>query len=310
MERRKLGRTGLELSAVGYGASPLGNAFGTIDVAEGHRSVHRAIDLGINLFDTSPYYGRTLSETVLGEALAGRRDEVLLSSKVGRYGMDEFDFTPKTILSGLEASLKRLKTDHLDLVIAHDIEFVPLGPILAETIPALLKAKEQGKVRAVGVSGLPLVVLHRALDGAPLDFVLSYCHYTLYDTTLEDELARVATERGIGLINAAPLGMGLLTRSGPPDWHPAPEALKRACTEAVALAETLGADISASLGLAFSVSAPFVASTIVGMPTVAEVEANVRSATSPVDPALLAEVQAMLAPVSDMTWPSGLPENQ
>ena len=308
MERRKLGRTGLELSVLGYGASPLGNSFGPIDVAEGRRSVHRAIDLGINLFDTSPYYGLTLSETVLGEALAGRRDEILLCSKVGRYGRDEFDFTPKSILPGLEASLKRLKTDHLDLVIAHDIEFAPLGPILADTIPALLKAKEQGKVRAVGVSGLPLVALHRAIDGASLDFVLSYCHYTLYDTTLSDELARVAAERGIGLMNAAPLGMGLLTKGGPPDWHPAPEALKLACTEAVALCDIRGADISA-LALAFSVAAPFVASTIVGMPTVAEVEANVRAATTPVDPGLVAEVQAILAPVSDMTWPSGLPEN-
>ncbi len=308
MERRKLGRTGLELSVLGYGASPLGNSFGPIDVAEGHRSVHRAIDLGINIFDTSPYYGRTLSETVLGEALAGRRDEILLCSKVGRYGLNEFDFTPKTILPGLEASLRRLKTDHLDLVIAHDIEFVPLGPVLAETIPALLKAKEQGKVRAVGVSGLPLPLLHRAIDGSELDFVLSYCHYTLYDTTLEDELARVASERGIGLINAAPLGMGLLTEPGPPDWHPAPEALKRACTEAVALCETQRVDI-AVLALAFSLSAPFVATTIVGMPTVAQVEANARAAESPIDPGLLAEVQAILAPVSDMTWPSGLPEN-
>jgi L-galactose dehydrogenase len=308
VERRTLGRTGLELSVLGYGASPLGNSFGPIDVAEGHRSVRRAIDLGINLFDTSPYYGKTLSETVLGEALAGRRDEVLLSSKVGRYGLNEFDFSPKTILPSLEASLKRLKTDHLDLVIAHDIEFTPLGPTLAETIPALLKAKEQGKVRAVGVSGLPLVALHRAIDGSDLDFVLSYCHYTLYDTTLEDELAVVCVEKGIGLLNAAPLGMGLLTEPGPPDWHPAPEALKRACTEAVALCETLGADIS-RLALAFSVSAPFVASTIVGMPTVAEVEANVRAAGTQLDPGLLAEVQSILAPVSDMTWPSGLPEN-
>jgi L-galactose dehydrogenase len=298
----------LEVSIVGYGASPLGNAFGPIDVAEGHRSVQRAIELGVNLFDTSPYYGKTLSETVLGEALVGRRDEILLCSKVGRYGLDEFDFTPKTILPGLEASLKRLKTDRLDLVIAHDIEFAPLGPILAETIPALLKAKEQGKVRAVGVSGLPLKCLHRAIDGAPLDFALSYCHYTLYDTTLEDDLGQVVTERGIGLLNAAPLGMGLLTEPGPPEWHPAPEALKRACLEAVALCETRGADI-ASLALAFSARAPFVASTIVGMPTIAEVEANVRAAASPPDPGLLAEVQSILAPVSDMTWPSGLPEN-
>jgi L-galactose dehydrogenase len=308
VERRKLGRTGLELSILGYGASPLGNAFGPIDVAEGHRSVHRAIDLGINVFDTSPYYGKRLSETVLGEALAGRRDEILLCSKVGRYGLDEFDFSPKTVLASLEASLKRLRTDRLDMVIAHDIEFVPLGPVLSETIPALLKAKEQGKVRAVGVSGLPLAALHRAIEGAPLDFVLSYCHYTLYDTTLEDDLVPLARERGLGLINAAPLGMGLLSKNGPPDWHPAPDALKLACTEAVALCETRGADIAA-LALAFSASAPFVATTIVGMPTVAEVDANARSAGLRPDPGLLAEVQTILAPVSDMTWPSGLPEN-
>jgi L-galactose dehydrogenase len=308
VERRKLGRTGMELSVLGYGASALGNEFGPINVVEAHRSVHRAIDLGINIFDTSPYYGRTLSEMVLGEAMAGRRNEVYLCSKVGRYGKADFDFTPKTILSGLEGSLHRLKTDHLDLVIAHDIEFQPLGPILADTIPALLRAKEQGKVRAVGVSGLPLAVLRRALEGAPLDFVLSYCHYTLNDTTLGTELAPFATERGAGLINAAPLSMGLLTNVGPPEWHPAPEALKAAAREAAALCKGMGADLP-TLALAFAMSAPFVATTIVGMPTVAEVEANVRTASQPIDAGLLAEVRAVFAPVADLTWPSGLPEN-
>jgi L-galactose dehydrogenase len=298
----------MELSVLGYGASPLGNEFGPIDVAEAHRSVQTAIDLGINVFDTSPYYGRTLSETVLGEALGNRRDEVLLSSKVGRYDKAGFDFTPATILPGLEASLKRLKTDHLDLVIAHDIEFQPLGPILADTIPALLKAKEQGKVRAVGVSGLPLAVLLRAMEGAPLDFVLSYCHYTLNDTTLETRLAPLAARRGIGLINAAPLSMGMLTDAGPPEWHPAPEELKRAARLAVKYCRSMHTHLHA-LGMAFALAAPFVATTIVGMPTVAQVEANARSAEAPIDAALLAEVRAIFAPVADLTWPSGLPEN-
>jgi L-galactose dehydrogenase len=102
--------------------------------------------------------------------------------------------------------------------------------------------------------------------------------------------------------------MGLLTRQGPPDWHPAPEALKSACTQAAALCDTRGLDI-ATLALAFSASAPFVTSTIVGMPTVAQVEANVHAVSTRPDPALLADVRAILAPVSDMTWPSGRPEN-
>ena len=305
MDRRELGRTGLVVSKLGFGAATLGGEYGPIDEAEGHRSVRAAIDLGINFFDVAPYYGRTRAETVLGEALDGVRDRVVLATKVGRYGKADFDFRPATVLSGLDASLQRLRTDRVDLIYVHDIEFGDLDRIIDETLPALERARAQGKVGAIGVSGLPLSTLLAAVERGRLDVVLSYCHYTLADTTFEFGLAPAATARGVGLVNASPLGMGLLTPAGPPDWHPALAILKAACREAAVHCNARGADL-ADLGLRFALRAPFVASTLVGMSTVAEVERNVRAASGEIDTELLGEVESILRPVAGMTWPSGI----
>ena len=114
MQYRKLGKTGLNVSVIGYGASPLGNAFGEVAPQQGIAAVHRAIDQGINLFDVSPYYGLTLAETRLGEALERHRERVILMTKCGRYGMNEFDFSRKRIRRSVEESLARLRTDHVD----------------------------------------------------------------------------------------------------------------------------------------------------------------------------------------------------
>src|SRR5271163_3149024 len=97
MEYTMLGRTSLRVSKLGFGGSPLGNEFGAADPAEGERAVHCAIDLGINYFDVAPYYGRTLAETRLGAALAGRRDQVVLATKCGRYDVASFDFSARRI---------------------------------------------------------------------------------------------------------------------------------------------------------------------------------------------------------------------
>lgn len=304
MELRELGRTGLKVSVLGYGASPLGGEFGPIDEAEGIRSVHRALDLGINFFDTAPFYGRTRSETVLGQALEGRRDRVVLASKVGRYGKTEFDFRPETVLNGLDESLRRLRTDHIDVVYVHDIEFGEHEPIASETIPALERARQAGKVGAIGVSGLPLAVLRRMIEAVPLDLVLSYSHYHLADTRLVEELLPAVEARGIGLVNAAPLAMGLLTQPGPPDWHPAPDTLKQACRSAAEFCRGRGVDL-ADLALAFALQAPRVHSTVVGMPSVSQVERNVEASRRPADPTLLGEILEILRPVSGQTWPSG-----
>jgi L-galactose dehydrogenase len=173
MEHRKLGRTDLELSVLGFGGAPLGDEYGTIDPGEGERAVHEAIDRGINFFDVAPYYGRTLAEERMGKALAGKRDQIVLSTKCCRYDIDGFDFSYERVLSSIDESLQRLRTDHVDILIVHDIEFGDRRQVMEEAIPAARKVQESGKARYVGISGLPLKVLRDVAAAAPVDLILS-----------------------------------------------------------------------------------------------------------------------------------------
>jgi L-galactose dehydrogenase len=306
---RPLGRTGLQVSILSYGASPLGSVFRPIDEAEGVRTIHTALDLGINFIDVSPFYGLTRAETVLGRALATiPRDRYLLATKVGRYGQDEFDFSAARVTASVDESLRRLRVEHVDLIQCHDIEFGSLDQVVHETLPALLKVREQGKARFIGITGYPLAIYPRVLDQLPVDTVLSYCHYTLNDSSLVTLLPYLQ-EKGAGIINASPLAMGLLTERGAPDWHPAPELLKAACAKAAAHCRAEGVDI-AQLALQFSVSHPAIGTTLVGTASPKNLRKNVAWIAQSPDPRLLDEVQAILAPARNMTWPSGRPENQ
>ncbi len=308
---RELGKTGLQVSVLGYGASPLGNEFGTADVAEGVRAVHRAIDLGVNYFDVSPYYGRTLAETRLGEALAGHRESVILATKGGRYDKeypDGFDFSGERLEASVDESLQRLKTDRIDVYQLHDIEFAHRDRIIGEALPALYRLKERGKIRFVGITSYALGLLEDVAGQAPVDTILSYCRYNLMDTTLDRSLAPLAAEQGIGLINASPLHMRVLTREGAPDWHPAPDPVQAVGRRVADLCRDRRVDI-ADLALQFAFSYDRVATTLVGMSKVRHVESNVAAVGKTPDPDLLAEVQAMIAPVAGVCWQSGLPEN-
>lgn len=308
MRTRSLGKTGLQVSALSYGASSLGGVFGPIDESEGIRTVHTAIDLGINFIDVSPYYGLTKAETVLGKALASvPRDAYTLATKVGRYGEDRFDFSAARVTASVDESLKRLGVETIDLIQCHDIEFGSLDQVVEETIPALRRLQEQGKVRFIGITGYPLKIFREVLARTSVDTILSYCRYSLNDTAL-DGLIPFPQEKQVGIINASPLSMGLLTERGTPDWHPAPEALKAACRQAAAHCRARGTDI-AKLALQFAVAHPAIATTLVGTANSEILRKNVAWIDSPPDPELLAEVQAILKPVQDMTWPSGRPEN-
>jgi L-galactose dehydrogenase len=309
MEYRKLGQTDLNLSVVGFGSATLGNVFGDIDVGEGLRAVHFAVDSGINFFDSSPYYGTTLSETRLGEALAGRRERVILATKCGRYGFDDFDFSAKRVIASMDESLRRLQTDYIDLFQVHDVEFGDVQQIIHETLPALRQLQQQGKARYIGVTGYPPRLLRRIAEATPVDSILTYCHYNLLNTDMDGVLTAFAQGRGIGLINASGLCMGLLTEHGPPDWHPAPPQVRDAGKKAAEFCRSHGADLP-EVALRFCLDHPYISSTLIGMATVSQVETGLKLLQSTTDKALLDQVEAILAPVFNYVWPSGRPENQ
>jgi aryl-alcohol dehydrogenase-like predicted oxidoreductase len=309
MEYRKLGQTDLDLSLVGFGTSPLGGAFGSIDAAEGMRAVHLAVDSGINFFDSSPFYGLTLAETRLGEALVGRRQRVLVATKCGRYGMTDFDFSAKRVLASMDESLRRLQTDYVDLFQVHDVEFGDVQLIIEETLPALRLLQQQGKTRYIGITGYPLTVLRRIADAAPVDSILSYCHYDLMNTQMDEALTLFAQVHGIGLINAAALHMGILTEPGPQPWHPAPPKVREAGKKAAEFCRSQGVDI-ADVAMRFCLDHPYVSSTLVGLGSTRQVEASLKPLKTVTDHELLRKLQTIVAPAFNYAWPSGRPENQ
>jgi L-galactose dehydrogenase len=310
LQYRTLGSTGLKVSVLGYGASPLGSVFRDIDEADGIRTVHTAIELGINFIDVSPYYGATKAETVLGKALRTLpREKYILATKVGRYGphIPDFDFSAKRVTASVDESLARLNVSHVDLIQCHDIEFGSIDQVISETLPALEKIKHAGKARFIGITGLPLSIFPKVIDQAKVDTILSYCRYSLNDTGLETLLPYLQ-QKGVGVISGSPLSMGLLTQRGAPTWHPAPPAIKAACAKAAEHCKTRGVDIS-QLALQFSLSNPAIATTLVGTASSENLRKNVAWIATAPDTTLLKEVRDILAPIANQTWPSGRPEN-
>ena len=310
MQYRELGRTGLKVSYIAYGGSSLGNAFREIDEAEGIRSVHVALDNGINLIDTAPYYGALKAETVLGKALKGvARDRYYLATKVARYGLEakDFDFSAERVTRSVDESLERLGVDYVDFIQIHDIEFGHLDQIIHETIPALRKVQAAGKARFVGVTGLHVWCLERVVREAEVDQIQSYCHYNLHDDALAGLLPAL-TEKGIGVFSSAPISMRLLSNDGPPAWHPAGAEIRARCAEAAALCKSRGVELG-KLALQFAVANPAIHTNILGTASPARVVQNLRDAEEPMDKELLGEVLGILQPIHNRSWFSGLEEN-
>jgi L-galactose dehydrogenase len=305
---KTLGKTGLKVSVIGFGASPLGGEFGSVDPAEGRRAVNRAIECGINYFDVAPYYGRTLAESRLGEYLERKREKIILTSKACRYDITDFEFSEKRVMQSIDESLKRLRTDYVDLYQVHDVEYGRFDQVIGETIPAMFKLKKQGKIRFVGITGYPLTPLRKVAEAADVDTVLTYCRYNLMDRTMDDIITPVVRRKGIGLINASPLHMRVLTDKGAPNWHPAPKEVFEAAREAAMLCRRHEATI-AELAMQFALAHEDVAVTLVGMSKVHHVDANVAIVGTEPNAALLAEVLETIEPVANICWKEGLPEN-
>ena len=307
MEKNKLGKTGLEISKLSFGASSLGAVFHDIKEAEGIQAVYTAIDEGLNFIDVSPYYGHLKAETVLGKALKELpRDKYFLSNKVGRYGKDgvnTWDYSGKRATDSVYESMERLNIDYIDLINVHDIEFADLQQVVDETLPALVALREKGVVGHVGITDLQLENLQWVIDhSAPgtVESVLNFCHHCLNDDKLVDFLDYFE-ERGIGVINASPLSMGLLSQRGAPDWHPAPKPLMEACKRAAQHCASKNYPIE-KLAIQFSVSNPRIASTLFSSANPENVKRNARWANEPIDWDLVAEVRDIIGDQQRVSW--------
>jgi L-galactose dehydrogenase len=311
IQTRPLGKTGIDLPILSFGASSLGAEFRQISLDEAMLSTRTALDLGMNFIDTSPFYGRGMSEILLGLGLQGvPRDSYLLGSKLGRYSDIHFDFSAKRVEESVHISLQRLKTDHLDILLMHDPEFVSLPQLWEETLPAALRLKEQGKIRALGFSCYPLKTFHTLLDQMEdqIDCVLSYNRYTLQNTSFVTEILPRLEAKGIGAMNAGPFSARLLTDAELPDWLKEPEEVKSAARRAAKLCSEHGVDI-AQLAIQFSCEHPGLATTIAGSANPKNIRKWADWLASPIDRALLDEVIAIFEPVKDIGHLEGLPEN-
>jgi aryl-alcohol dehydrogenase-like predicted oxidoreductase len=310
MEYRELGHTGLMVSVVGYGTAPLGDMFGANEEDNALQSAYRALDAGINFFDSSPFYGNGLAEERLGKVLRGRRDEIIVGTKAGRYGPEEFDFSADRIRRGFEDSLRLLGTDYVDILQLHDVEFVDLEGPMGEGYGELVRLRDAGMCRFIGMTGYPTAMTRRVMTGCDLDVTLSYAHNTLLDDCLTTEIVPLAQEIGVGVINAAAVALGLLTEAGPPP-HIAEvvgEEILAAARRAVEVCRDRGANVS-FLANQYSIQRSDCATTLIGTAKQRHLDSAVAAVDQPIDEDLLAEVLGAIGPDRGRHWMSGLAQN-
>ena len=307
MQYHEIGKTGMKVSSLGFGASSLGGVFHDLKEKQGIEAVFTAIESGINFIDVSPYYGYYKAETVLGKALKDiERDKYYLSTKVGRYGengKNSWDYSAKRVTASVYESMERLNVDYLDIINVHDIEFADLHRVVDETLPALVKLKEEGVVKHVGITDLQLENLKWVIDRVPegtVESVLNFCHYCLCDDKLADFLDYFE-QKGVGIINASPLSMGLLTERGVPDWHPAPKSLIEACAKAAEYCKTKNFPIE-KLAMQFSVSNDRIATTLFSTTNAENVKKNIDSINEPIDWDLVKEVRDIIGDQQRVSW--------
>ena len=304
----EIGKTGMVVSNLGFGASSLGGVFRGIREDEAIKAVFTAVENGINFIDVSPYYGHLKAETVLGKALKDiPRDKYYLSTKVGRYGKDgvnTWDYSAERAKASVYESMERLNIDHIDLINVHDVEFTDLKKVAEETLPALVELREEGVVSHVGITDLQPENLKWLVENTPegtIESILNFCHYCLNDDLLLDYLD-FFEERGIGIINASPLSMGLLSQRGTPDWHPAPEALKEACARAAAYCTEHGYPIE-KLAVQYSTSLnPRIATTLFSSANPENVLKNISYVNEPLDMEMVAKVREIIGDQMRVRW--------
>jgi aryl-alcohol dehydrogenase-like predicted oxidoreductase len=309
VEYRQLGGSGLKVSAIGLGGNTFGDA---ADEAQTLRIVNRALDLGVNLIDTADRYSRGVSETFIGKAVAGRRREALIATKVrGKMGEHPNDegLSRKHIMDGVEDSLRRLDTDYIDLYQAHQVD---LQTPIYETLSALDRLVQQGKVRYIGCSNFAAWQICEALWTADrknlTPFVSVQPHYNIFARAIERELLPFCRQYGIGIIPYSPLADGLLTgKYRPGEAPPAdsragrnPQMRSQLSDENLGKVDRLSRwakerdHTVGELALAWLLSRPEVSTIIAGATKPEQVEANARAAEWVISESDLAEIDRAL----------------
>ena len=307
MKYYEIGKTGMKVSALSFGTSSLGGVFHEINENRALDAVYTAVDNGMNFIDVSPYYGHYKAETVLGKALPNiDRGKYYLSTKVGRYGKDgvnTWDYSARRAKESVYESLERLHIDYIDLINVHDVEFSDLNQVINETLPALCELREEGVVKHVGITDLQPENLQFIIDRVPqgtVESVLCFCHYCLNDDMLIDYFDYFEN-KGIGIINASPFAMGLLSKRGVPDWHPAPKALVEACQKATEHCEAKGYPIE-KLAIQYAISNPRIATTLFSSANPDNVKKNIQYVEEPIDWQLVKEVQDIIGDQKRTRW--------
>lgn len=307
MKYNEIGKTGMKVSALSFGASSLGSVFRSTREEEALEAVYTAIEGGMNFIDVSPYYGHYKAETVLGKALKNiPREKYYLSTKVGRYGKDgvnTWDYSAKRAQESVYESMERLNIDHIDLINVHDVEFADLNQVVNETLPALVELRDKGVVSHVGITDLQLENIKWVIEHSPkgtVESVLNFCHYCLCDDKIVDFLD-FFEENEVGIISASPLSMGLLSQRGVPDWHPAPKPLVEVCKKAARHCTAKGYPIE-KLAMQFALSNDRIATTLFSSANPENVKKNLAFIEEPIDWQLVKEVREIIGDQQRVSW--------
>ena len=297
MPQRRLGRTSVHVSELGFGAAPIAGLYEPVDEADAEATVAAAWDSGVRYFDTAPHYGVGLSETRLGRALAGRpRDELVVSTKVGRLlvpnprptGSDlangfavpddlvrRLDYSADGVRRSLESSLQRLGLERVDIVLVHDPDD-HVEQAVAEALPALASLRDEGVIGAIGVGMNQWQAPLRFVQESDVDVVMVAGRWTLVDRSAEPLLDACA-ERGVSVLAAAPFNSGLLSAdepdgSGSYDYGPVPPAVLERARRCARAAREHGSTLPAA-ALHFPLRHPAVAAVVTGLRSVEQVTA-------------------------------------
>lgn len=307
MKYNEIGKTGMCVSNLSFGASSLGGVFHDTTEARSIEAVFTAVEKGINFIDVSPYYGHYKAETVLGKALKQiPRNKYYLSTKVGRYGengVNKWNYSAKYATESVYASMERLNVDYIDLINVHDIEFADLHQVVDETLPALVELRDKGIVKHVGITDLQLENLQWVVEHSEpgvVESILNFCHYSLNDEKLSDYF-NYFESKNIGIINASPLSMVLLSQRGVPTWHPAPKALVRACQKAALHCMSKNYPIE-KLAIQYSTGNPRIATTLFSSANPDNVLKNIAYVEEPIDWNLVKEVQEIIGKQMRVSW--------